>query len=146
MWIVLSINNSRYQCWQISVLIWSIELSINYVSLKSDNITYVEMSYVLAHCSALHWWEMKHYNQRLMIFELLNQKIGYNFVHGCLCTAVTRCTDYCQTIAITMVYQSSFLKKILIHMLQWKSKVGHRFSKRMARTPNCDSIGNVTLI
>ena len=55
MWIVLSINNSRYQCWQISVLIWSIELSINYVSLKSDNITYVEMSYVLAfeQCLAL---------------------------------------------------------------------------------------------
>ena len=48
MWIVLSINNLRYQCWLISVLIWSIELSINYVSLKSDNITYVEMSYVLA--------------------------------------------------------------------------------------------------
>ena len=113
---------------------------------KSENI------FSAAHCkylkmhNTLHWWEMKHYNQRLMIFELLNQKIGYNFVHGCLCTAVTRCTDYCQTIAITMVYQSSFLKKILIHMLQWKSKVGHRFSKRMARTPNCDSIGNVTLI
>ena len=48
MWIVLSINNSRYQCWQVSVLIWSIELSISYVSLKSVNITYVEMSYVLA--------------------------------------------------------------------------------------------------
>ena len=48
MWIVLSINNSRYQSWQVSVLIWSIELSISYVSLKSDNITYVEMSYVLA--------------------------------------------------------------------------------------------------
>ena len=48
MWIVLSINNSRYQSWQVSVLIWSIELSISYVSLKSDNITCVEMSYVLA--------------------------------------------------------------------------------------------------
>ena len=32
----------------VSVSIWSIELSISYVSLKSDNITYVEMSYVLA--------------------------------------------------------------------------------------------------
>ena len=49
MWIVLSINNSRYQSWQVSVLIWSIELSISYVSLKSDNITCVEMSYVLAY-------------------------------------------------------------------------------------------------
>ena len=48
MWIVLSINNSRCQCWQISVLIWSIELPINHASLKSDNITYVKMSYVLA--------------------------------------------------------------------------------------------------
>ena len=48
MWIVLSINNSRYQHWQVSVWIWSIELSISYVSLKSENITYVEMSYVLA--------------------------------------------------------------------------------------------------
>ena len=47
-WIILSINNSRYQSWQVSVLIWSIELSISYVSLKSDNITCVEMSYVLA--------------------------------------------------------------------------------------------------
>ena len=27
MWIVLSINNSRYQCWQVSVLIWPTELS-----------------------------------------------------------------------------------------------------------------------
>ena len=42
------LNNSRYQCWQVSVLIWSIEVSFSYVSLKSDNITYVEMSYVLA--------------------------------------------------------------------------------------------------
>jgi hypothetical protein len=49
MWIELSINNSRYQCWQVSDLIWSIELSISYASLKSDNITYVEMSYVLAY-------------------------------------------------------------------------------------------------
>ena len=48
MWIVLSINNSRYQSWQVSVLIWSIELSISYVSLKSDNITCVDMTYVLA--------------------------------------------------------------------------------------------------
>ena len=48
MWIVLRINNSRYQSWQVSVLIWSIELSISYVSLKSDNITCVEMSYVFA--------------------------------------------------------------------------------------------------
>jgi hypothetical protein len=54
MWIVLSIHNSRYQSWQVSVLIWSIELSISYVSLKSDNITYVEMTYVLAH-----WIEME---------------------------------------------------------------------------------------
>ena len=46
-WIVFSINNSRYQCWQVSVLIWLISLSISYVSLKSDHITYVEMSYVL---------------------------------------------------------------------------------------------------
>ena len=50
-WIVLRINNSRYQCWQVSVIIWSIVLGISYVSLKSDNITYVEMSYVLALCS-----------------------------------------------------------------------------------------------
>ena len=48
MWIVLSVNNSKYQSWQVSVLIWSIELSISYVSLKSDNMTCVEMSYVLA--------------------------------------------------------------------------------------------------
>ena len=48
MWIVLSINNSMYQSWQVSVIIWSIEWSIRYVSLKSDNITCVEMSYVLA--------------------------------------------------------------------------------------------------
>ena len=47
-WIVLSINYSRYQSWQVSVLIWSIELTISCVSLKSDNITCVEMSYVLA--------------------------------------------------------------------------------------------------
>ena len=53
MWIVLSINNSRYQIWQVSVLIWSIELSISYVSLKSDTITCVEMSYVLAFFSPL---------------------------------------------------------------------------------------------
>ena len=51
MWVVLSINNSRYQHWQVSDLIWSIELSISYASLKSDNITYVEMSYVLAYPS-----------------------------------------------------------------------------------------------
>ena len=61
MWILLSINNSRYQFWQVSVLIWSIELSISYVSLKSDNITYGEMSYVLAKnkacvkCGTLIW-------------------------------------------------------------------------------------------
>ena len=55
MWIVLSINNSRYQCWQVSVLIWSIELSISYFSPKSDNITYVEMSYVLKHNSLCKW-------------------------------------------------------------------------------------------
>ena len=48
MWIVLSINNSRYKSWQVSVLIWSIELSISYVSLRSDNITNVKISYVLA--------------------------------------------------------------------------------------------------
>ena len=48
MWIMLSINSSRYQCWQVTDLIWSIELSVSYVSLKSGNITYVEMSYVLA--------------------------------------------------------------------------------------------------
>ena len=48
MQIVLSINNSRYQSWQVSVLIWSIELSISYASLKIDNITCGEMSYVLA--------------------------------------------------------------------------------------------------
>ena len=56
MWIVLSINNSKYQYWQVSVLIWSIELSISYVSLRSDNISYVEMSYVLAlllHCHTI---------------------------------------------------------------------------------------------
>jgi len=52
-WIVLRINNSRYQCWQVSVIIWSIVLSISYVSLKSDNITYVEMSYVLAQSTYL---------------------------------------------------------------------------------------------
>ena len=46
MWIVLSINFSRYQSWQVSVLIWSIELSISYVSLRSDNIT-CAISYVL---------------------------------------------------------------------------------------------------
>ena len=33
-WIVLSINNSRYQCWQVSVLLWSIELSISCHSQK----------------------------------------------------------------------------------------------------------------
>ena len=48
MWIVLSINNSRYQSWQVSVLNWSIELIISYVSLRSDNITNVKISYVLA--------------------------------------------------------------------------------------------------
>ena len=53
MWIVLSVNNSRYQGWQVSDLFWSIELSISYVSLKSDNITCVEMSYVLARLSYL---------------------------------------------------------------------------------------------
>ena len=37
-----------WQCWQVSVLIWSIELSISYVSLRSDNITNVKISYVLA--------------------------------------------------------------------------------------------------
>ena len=34
MWSVLNINNSRYQSWQVSVSIWSIELSISYISLK----------------------------------------------------------------------------------------------------------------
>ena len=48
MWIVLSINYSRCHSWQVSVLFWSIKLRISYVSLKSDNITCVEMSYVLA--------------------------------------------------------------------------------------------------
>jgi hypothetical protein len=50
----VNVNCAKYQQFKVPMLtsisfIWSIELSISYVSLKSDNITYVEMSYVLTY-------------------------------------------------------------------------------------------------
>ena len=79
MWIVLSINNSRYQSWQVSVLIWSIELSISYVSLESDNITCVEMSYVLAISYVIFWskWAVVKYCKYFCQFQ------KFFFVTGC---------------------------------------------------------------
>ena len=77
---------------------------------KSENI------FSAAHCKYLliiHWWNTTisyswHSNfwiKRLVTILLMGA------------TALTRCTDYCQIITINTVYQSSFLKEFLIHML-----------------------------